>query len=137
MQCHPYRRRHWIRPSSQRSSYQRRISPQIRRCQTAIGQQVGALKAEIGIGVGNLVPSKLPVPGKRQLDKIGAGTAAIISLVDPDLAEFQEELMNNIDGYGTSDSALIGQQVGALEAEIGIGVGNLVPSKLPAIPGAP
>jgi len=94
-----------------------------------IGEQVGAFEAEIGEGAGNLVTSKLPAtPAKRQLDKVGAGTAAVIGLVDPDVAALQEELTNNIDGYGASDSALIGEQVGALEVEVGEGAGNLVPS---------
>lgn len=68
---------------------------------------------------------------KRQIDKAGAGTAAVTGVVDPDLAAYQEGLTNAIDGDGTSDSAIIGQQVGALEAEAGEGAGNLVPSKLP------
>lgn len=105
-----------------------------------IGQQAGALIAEVGTGAGNLVPSRLPttslpnarIPGtRRQLDKAGAGVAAIVSLADPQLASFQEELTNNIDGYGTSDSAIVGQQAGALIAEVGTGAGNLVPSRLP------
>lgn len=90
-----------------------------------IGEQVGALEAEAGEGAGNLVPSKVPT-GKRQLDKAGAGTAAIIGVVDPDVADYQEGLTNNIDGDGTSDSAVIGEQAGA-----GEGAGNLVPSKVP------
>lgn len=98
-----------------------------------IGEQVGALEAEAGVGAGNLVSSKVPKIGRRQLDKVGAGTAAVIDLADPDLGAFQEDLTNNIDGDGTSDSAVIGEQVGALEAEIGQGAGNLVPSKLPAV----
>ncbi|CZR57925.1 uncharacterized protein PAC_07815 [Phialocephala subalpina] len=97
---------------------------------TVIGEQVGALEAEAGEGAGNLVPSKL-LTGKRQLDKAGAGTAAIISIVNPDVAEYQEGLTNNIDGDGTNDSAVIGEQAGALEAEAGEGAGSLVPSKLP------
>lgn len=95
-----------------------------------IGEQVGALEAEAGEGAGNLVPSKVPT-GKRQLDKAGAGTAAVIGVVDPDVADYQEGLTNNIDGDGTSDSAVIGEQTGALEAEAGEGAGNLVPSKVP------
>lgn len=68
-----------------------------------IGEQAGALEAEAGEGAGNLVPSKVPTAGKRQLDKVGAGTAAIIGLADPDVADFQEGLTNNVDGDGTSD----------------------------------
>lgn len=100
-----------------------------------VGQQIGALEVEAGTGAGNLVPSKLPA-AKRQLDKMGAGTAAVISLVSPDAAAYQEGLTNNIDGDGTSDSAVVGQQIGALEVEAGQGAGNLVPTKLPAVKGA-
>ncbi|KAH7418089.1 hypothetical protein BKA64DRAFT_738597 [Cadophora sp. MPI-SDFR-AT-0126] len=71
---------------------------------------------------------------KRQLDKAGAGTAAIISLVSPEAAAYQEGLTDVIDGDGTSDSAVIGQQIGAIEAQAGSGAGNLVPSKLPTMP---
>lgn len=101
-----------------------------------IGEQVGALEAEAGSGAGNLVPSKLPTAAKRQLDKAGAGVASIVSVVDPEAAAYQEGLTDNIDSYGTSDSATIGEQVGALEAEAGEGAGNLVPSKAPAAPAA-
>ena len=69
---------------------------------------------------------------RRQLDKLGAGTAAVISLADPNLASYQEGLTNNIDGDGTSDSAVVGQQLGAMEVEAGEGAGTLVPSKVPA-----
>ncbi|KAG4442816.1 hypothetical protein IFR05_001697 [Cadophora sp. M221] len=96
-----------------------------------IGEQIGAIEAQAGSGAGNLVPSKLP--GKRQLDKAGAGTAAVISLVSPEAAAYQEGLTNVIDGEGTSDSAVIGQQIGAVEAQAGSGAGNLVPSKLPTL----
>ncbi|PVH84995.1 hypothetical protein DL98DRAFT_609103 [Cadophora sp. DSE1049] len=77
-----------------------------------IGEQAGAIEAQAGSGAGNLVPSKVPAGEKRQLDKAGAGTAAIISLVSPEAAEYQEGLTNVIDGDGTSDSAIIGQQIG-------------------------
>ena len=101
-----------------------------------IGQQVGALELEAGEGAGNLVPSKVPKlrtrRSRRQLDKMGAGTAAVIGLVNPDAAAYQEGLTDTIDGDGTSDSAVVGQQVGALELEAGEGAGNLVPSKAPA-----
>ncbi|KAL2069074.1 hypothetical protein VTL71DRAFT_15412 [Oculimacula yallundae] len=121
----------------------------------AIGEQIGAAEAQAGIELGNLVPSKLPsgtgsgLPTgstggaggppapphpKRQLDKAGAGTAAIISLVSPQLASYQEGLTNVIDGDGTSDSAIIGQQIGAIEVQAGSGAGNLVPSRLPNLP---
>jgi hypothetical protein len=96
-----------------------------------VGEQAGALEVEAGEGAGNLVPSKVPAAGKRQLDKVGAGTADIISLADPDLASYQEGLTDTIDGDGTSDSAVVGEQLGALEVEAGEGGGNLVPSKLP------
>ncbi|KAN0090263.1 hypothetical protein V8E51_018842 [Hyaloscypha variabilis] len=69
---------------------------------------------------------------RRQLDKVGAGTAALVDLADPDLASYQEGLTDTIDGDGTSDSAVVGEQLGGLEVEAGEGAGNLVPSKLPA-----
>jgi len=72
--------------------------------------------------------------GKRQLDKAGAGTAALLNLLSPDAATYQEGLVNVIDGDGTSDSAVIGEQIGAIEAQAGSGAGNLVPSKLPTLP---
>ncbi|KAH9224710.1 hypothetical protein DL95DRAFT_473330 [Leptodontidium sp. 2 PMI_412] len=97
-----------------------------------IGEQIGAIEAQAGSGAGNLVPSKFT--GKRQLDKAGAGTAAVISLVSPEAAAYQEGLTDVIDGDGTSDSAVIGQQVGVIEAQAGSGAGNLVPSKLPTLP---
>ncbi|KAK0112946.1 hypothetical protein ONS95_014664 [Cadophora gregata] len=99
-----------------------------------IGQQVGVIEAQAGSGAGNLVPSKVPAGAKRQVDKAGAGTAAIISLVSPDAAAYQEGLTDVIDGDGTSDSAVIGQQIGVIEAQAGSGAGNLVPSKLPTTP---
>lgn len=95
-----------------------------------VGQQVGVIEAQAGSGAGNLVPSKLP-GRRRQLDKAGAGTAAIIDVVDPQLGEYQEGLTNVIDGDGTDDSAIVGQQLGAIEAQAGTGAGNLVPSKIP------
>jgi hypothetical protein len=95
---------------------------------TVVGSQIGALEAETGTGAGNLIPSRLP---KRQLDKAGAGTAAVIDVVDPNIGGYQEGLTNVIDGDGTSDSAVVGEQVGDLEAQAGEGAGNLVPSKLP------
>ncbi|KAH7336187.1 hypothetical protein BKA65DRAFT_552851 [Rhexocercosporidium sp. MPI-PUGE-AT-0058] len=98
------------------------------------GPQIGVIEAQAGSGAGNLVPSKLPALGHRQLDKAGAGTAAIISLASPEAAAYQEGLTNVIDGYGTTDSAVIGQQIGAIEAQAGSGAGNLVPSKLPTLP---
>ncbi len=55
------------------------------------------------------------------MDKIGAGTAAVIGLADPDVADYEESLTNNINGDSTSDSAVISQQVGALEVEAGRG----------------
>ena len=69
---------------------------------------------------------------RRQLDKVGAGTPALVDLADPDLASYQEGLTDTIDGDGTSDSAVVGEQLGGLEVEAGEGAGNLVPSKLPA-----
>ncbi|KAF4632313.1 hypothetical protein G7Y89_g5815 [Cudoniella acicularis] len=93
-----------------------------------IGQQVGALEVETGEGAGNIVPSKVG----RQLDKVRAGTAAVVFLADPDAAAYQEGLTNNIEEGGTSDSAVVSEQVDALEVEAGEGSGNLVPSKLPA-----
>lgn len=68
---------------------------------------------------------------RRRLDQVGAGKAAIISVVDADVASSQEGLTNNIDSDGTCDSATVGKQVGALEAEAGKGAENLVPSNLP------
>ncbi|KAH6710907.1 hypothetical protein BKA61DRAFT_578732 [Leptodontidium sp. MPI-SDFR-AT-0119] len=97
-----------------------------------IGEQIGAIEAQAGSGAGNLVPSKFT--GKRHLDKAGAGTAAVISLVSPEAAAYQEGLTDVIDGDGTSDSAVIGQQVGVIETQAGSGAGNLVPSKLPTLP---
>jgi hypothetical protein len=49
---------------------------------------------------------------RRQLDKVGAGTAALVDLADPDLASYQEGLTDTIDGDGTSDSAVVGEQLG-------------------------
>jgi hypothetical protein len=95
-----------------------------------LGQQIGALEVEVGTGAGNAVPSKIG----RQLDKAGAGTAAVIGTVDPELANFQEGITNDVDGDGTSNSATIGQQVGQLEVEVGTGAGNQVPSTLPGAP---
>jgi len=66
----------------------------------------------------------------RQLDKVGAGTAAVIDDLNPTIGAEQESITNAIDGYGTSESAQLGQQVGDLEVEIGTGAGNLVPSNL-------
>lgn len=97
-----------------------------------VGQQTGALEVEAGTGAGNLVPSKVPAL-PRQLDKAGAGIAAVVAVADPDVANYAEGLGNTIDGDGTSDSATIGKQVGALEVQAGTGAGNLVPSKVPAI----
>lgn len=96
-----------------------------------VGEQAGALEVAAGEGAGNLVPSKVPASGKRQLDKFGAGTAAIIDLADPNVAAYQEGLTDNIDGDGTTDSAVVGEQLGALEVEAGEGAGNPVSSKLP------
>jgi hypothetical protein len=96
-----------------------------------LGEQIGALEVEVGTGAGNAVPSKI---GRRQLDKAGAGTAAVIGTVDPQLANLQEGITNDVDSDGTSDSATIGQQVGQLEVEVGTGAGNQVPSKLPTVP---
>lgn len=90
------------------------------------------MEVEVGEGAGDLVPSELPAAGKRQLDKFGAGTAALVGLADPDLASYQEGLTDTIDGDGTSDSTVAGEQLGGLEVEAGEGAGNLVPSKLPA-----
>jgi hypothetical protein len=52
-------------------------------------------------------------------------------LADPDVAAYQEGLTDNIDGDGTTDSAVVGEQLGALEVEAGEGAGNPVSSKLP------
>jgi hypothetical protein len=89
------------------------------------------LKVEAGEGAGNLDPTKVLAAGKRQLDKVGTGTAAVIDLADPDLAAYQECLTSNIDSDGTRDSAVIGEQLGTLEVEAGEGAGNLVLSKVP------
>ena len=97
-----------------------------------VGQQLGALEVEAGEGAGNLVPSKVLAAGKRQLDKVGAGTAAIISLASPDVAAQQEGLTNSIDGTGTSGSAAVGQKIGDVEVQAGTEAGNLVPSTVPA-----
>ncbi len=43
------------------------------------------------------MPPKVPAAGKRQLDKVGAGAAAIIGLADPDLAAYQEGLTDTIE----------------------------------------
>lgn len=85
---------------------------------------------EAGQNYASLVSSVCGKNSHRQLDKVGAGTAAVISLASPDAAVFQEDLTNNIDGYGTGNSAIIGQQVGALEPEAGESARNLVPSKV-------
>jgi hypothetical protein len=78
-----------------------------------------------------LVLSKLPAAAARhQIHKVGTGTTAVIGLMDPETTAFQEDLTNTINWYGTNNSALIGKEVGALEAEVGDGAGNLVRSKL-------
>jgi hypothetical protein len=96
-----------------------------------VGQQIGALEVQAGTGAGNLVPSSLPKGAKRQLDKAGAGVAAIVGVASPNVAEYMQGLTDTIDGDGTSDSATIGQQVGTLEVQAGTGAGNLVPAALP------
>lgn len=67
---------------------------------------------------------------------MGAGVAAVVGLVDPNLASYQEGLTNTIDRDGTSDSAVIGEQIGALEVQAGEGAGNLVPSNDNALIGS-
>lgn len=47
---------------------------------------------------------------------------------------YQEGPTDVIDGHQTSDWAVIGQQLGAIEAQAGSGARNLVPSKLPTLP---
>lgn len=86
----------------------------------------GLLVKEAGNNAASLLKS---AGGRRQLDKMGAGGAAVISAVDPNLATYQEGLTDSIDGYGTDDSAVIGEQLGALETQAGEGAGSLVPSK--------
>ncbi|CZT03275.1 uncharacterized protein RAG0_10088 [Rhynchosporium agropyri] len=66
---------------------------------------------------------------KRQLDKAGASTAAIINVARPQVALIQEGLTKITDGDGTSDRSINGQQVGQLGAQIDSGAGNLVPLK--------
>ena len=124
-----------------------------------IGQQAGDLEVEAGEGAGNLVPSSTIAPtgsgsgtttggsssggsppppppkkggpkARRQLDKVGGGTAAIISLASPDVAAQQEAATNSIDGTGTNDSAALGQSIAAQEVTAGTSAGNLVPSKV-------
>lgn len=90
----------------------------------------GLAAKEAGQNLASLLKS---AGAKRQLDKAGAGTAALLSLVSPEAAEYQEDLTNVIDGDGTSDSAVIGEQIGSIEAQAGSGAGNLVPSKLPTL----
>ncbi|EPE30365.1 hypothetical protein GLAREA_03332 [Glarea lozoyensis ATCC 20868] len=96
-----------------------------------IGQQLGALEVQAGTGAGNLIPSALPKGAKRQLDKAGAGVAAVVGVVNPNVASYFQGLGDTVDGDGTSDSALVGQQVGALEVQAGTGAGNLVPASIP------
>jgi hypothetical protein len=96
-----------------------------------IGQQLGALEVQAGTGAGNLVPSTLPKVSKRQLDKAGAGVAAVVGVANPNVAGYSQGLADIVDGDGTSDSALVGQQLGALEVQAGTGAGNLVPASIP------
>ncbi|CEI62198.1 hypothetical protein FVEN_g10303 [Fusarium venenatum] len=97
-----------------------------------------------GSGGGSPPP---PLPGpkarmvkmtKRQGDKISNGGAAILNAVgltgEADLVETDGDA---IDGQTTGDAALIGQQVGGDEEDVGERVGNLVPNKVPTAPGVP
>jgi hypothetical protein len=75
---------------------------------------------------------------KRQGDKISNGAAAVLDTVgltgEGALVETDGDA---IDGQTTGDAALIGQQLGGDEEDIGERVGNLVPDKMPAAPGVP
>jgi len=61
-----------------------------------------------------------------------AGIAAVVSLASPQVADDVTTQANTLDGDGTGDAALIGQQVGQEEVNTGTEIGNLVPSKVPA-----
>ncbi|KAG8672747.1 hypothetical protein FPOAC2_06150 [Fusarium poae] len=98
-----------------------------------------------GSGSGGGSPPPPPPPKarmvkmtKRQGDKISDGTAAILDAAgltgEADLVKTDGDA---IDGQTTGDAALIGQQVGGDEEDIGERVGNLVPNKLPTAPGVP
>ncbi|RGP65260.1 hypothetical protein FSPOR_7394 [Fusarium sporotrichioides] len=75
---------------------------------------------------------------KRQLDKVADGGAAVLNAVGlTGEADFLKTDGDAIDGQATSDGALIGQQVGGDEEDIGERVGNFVPEKVPTAPGVP
>lgn len=94
-----------------------------------LGQQLGSEEVLTGTEVGNLVPSSAKTPAtRRQLDKVGAGAAAVVNVADPSLANDVTAQSDALDGDGTGDSALVGQQLGSEEVLTGTEVGNLVPS---------
>lgn len=75
------------------------------------------------------MPSSVKTPtARRQLDKAGAGAAAVVNVASPTLANDVTAQSNALDGDGTGDSALVGQQVGSEEVLTGTEAGNLVPS---------
>lgn len=62
------------------------------------------------------------------VDKMGAGAAAVVGVVAPGEASYMEGLLDTVDGDGTNDSAIVGEQMGELEVQAGTGAGALVPS---------
>lgn len=75
---------------------------------------------------------------KRQGDKISDGAAAILDAAGlTGEAALVKTDGDAIDGQTTGDAALIGQQIGGDEEDVGERAGNLVPNKLPTAPGVP
>ena len=72
----------------------------------------------------NIAAALKSAGAKRQLDKANAGIAAIVGVVAPNVASYAEGFGDSIDGYSTTDSAVIGSKLVLLKFKLELAPGT-------------